>query len=173
MSDFDDVVTKEPKSDSQDSDQGKAILSALKKAGHTKKTAATRKPLAQETSVFYSHNIRRLYYQDHWYFFLEDILMVAGIVNWQKQLEELEEMAEFQKNKDKHLFKFKALVEKTNEVEEEIEEVKEVWCVDYQGFMWLLPMIRSEKHIFPGPFPEWLAEISKLPLSLPENKQTN
>jgi len=106
------------------------------------------------TATFYGQAIRKFYISGSWYFSIEDMLPLAQYFEPHEDLQELKRKEEFKKTFDKLV---KEIRDSGNVVE----------CVNYGGFIELLPMLRSEVHMFPGPFPSWLEDTSKLPNASP------
>ncbi len=102
-------------------------------------------------ATFYGIEIRKFYIRNSWYFSIEDILPLAQYGDPHKSLEDL-------KNKEDSK---KVLSQFIKEARDSAGNTVE--CVDFEGFMALLPFLRGEDHIFPGPFPDWLKETSQLP----------
>lgn len=123
------------------------------------KTPSSSTPLTFETVTFYSQNIRKLYFKNHWYFFLEDVVAVSGVLGLEEVLVKLKQTKEYKENSSKFILSLPVTVN---------GQTQTVECVDDVGFMWILPLVRSNERIFPGPFPDWLKEMSKFspPVSL-------
>jgi len=106
------------------------------------------------TATFYGNQIRKYYLDGDWYFAIEDILPLAQYDDPLGALESFKKKEESKKTFDKVV---KEIRDSDNVVE----------CVNYGGFMELLPILRSEEHMFPGPFPSWLEDTSKFPYANP------
>lgn len=99
-----------------------------------------------QTVTFYGNAIRKWHVDDVWYFSLLDILTMAKVLNPLAYLSEL-----------KTNEKTKELISKNTKT------IAAEACVSYPQFMQLLPILRSKDCVFPGPFPEWLADTALLP----------
>ncbi|KKQ25051.1 MAG: hypothetical protein US40_C0004G0089 [Candidatus Roizmanbacteria bacterium GW2011_GWC2_37_13] len=151
-------VKKTPKKKTAKTSDKKTIAPLPKKISKPKTL------LAQGESVFYGYNIRRLYVDDHWYFFLEDVLAVGGRLGLEEILAKLKDSKEYKDSFQKYVLSLKTVVD---------NEVKIVDCIDAEGFLWILPQVRSDKRVFPGPFPDWLKETEQLPLPTPPVEKNN
>lgn len=107
-----------------------------------------------QISTFYSKNIRRIYKDNTWYFSLEDMLHVAAVDDPESFLEKPKGKPSIKKAFDNAVIRINL---------SDQNGAKMVGCVTYEGFMALLPIIRESGHMFPGPFPDWLRDISELP----------
>lgn len=98
--------------------------------------------------TYYEFTIRRYYLDNCWYFSIEDLLPLAQYFEPHEDMEKLKKNDEFKKTFDKV-----------------VKEIKDsnyiVECLSFDGFMILLPMLRGENHIFPGPMPGWLEANSR------------
>lgn len=108
-----------------------------------------------QLSVFYGQTIRKFYLDDTWFFSILDILTLAKIINPAVYVNEIEQNPE-QKKFYSQIIKI-IICAKEDGTKENLE------CVAYDGFIQLLPIMRSKETMFPGPFPEWLQEVSKTP----------
>jgi len=142
----------------------KKVIEKKPKKPEVKKTQTVKTPMAQDISVFYGNAIRRLYFDDHWYFFLEDVIAVSGKLGVEKVIKKLKSSSEYQENGDQYIISLKAIID---------NQPKDVDCIDDQGFLWLLPLIRSDERVFPGPFPDWIKQTSKLPIPTPPPNKEN
>jgi hypothetical protein len=118
-----------------------------------KKVATSQAMPNYQILTFYGKSIRKTYQNNSWYFPLEDILPVAAIDSPNIFLKELQEKEFVKSTLESVIAQIKFLDE---------NGVKTVNCVNYEGFMTLLPIIRDSGHIFLGPFPDWIRGISKL-----------
>ncbi len=110
-------------------------------------------PLNFETATFYSQPVRKIYSRNRWFFFLEDIIALTGTIGLNEYISKLKKSKDYEKNA--------SLV--VDLPVNDSGKTKFVECIDIEGFNWLLPLLREDKRTFPGPFPNWIAEISKLP----------
>lgn len=139
----------------------KVVKKTVKSLPKTKTSSPiAKKALIQETILtpnvltFYGRNLRRVYMKNRWYFNLEDIFIISGTTNLKEFVSKIKNNKEFKENSNKSVVNLKI---KDN------EEVKTAEFIDFEGFTSLVPIIRSLKVIFPGPFPDWLEQISKAP----------
>jgi hypothetical protein len=107
-----------------------------------------------QTLTFYGKRIRKIHRDSSCYFALEDILPIAIVDDPESFVKKLQENESV-----KDVFANAIMQIKLSDE----NGTKMVDCVDYAGFMSILPIIRDSGHMFPGPFPDWLRDISKLP----------
>ncbi len=144
------IHPEEPKKEVQP-EQAPAVIESTSKDGENKQITSSYQVL-----TFYSKDIRRAYREGVWYFALEDILYIASIDDPESFLVSLKEKPSIKKT-------LEDAVTKINFLDEEGE--KTVNCITYDGFMTLLPVIRENGYMLPGPFPDWLKDISQFPLT--------
>lgn len=101
-----------------------------------------------EVVSFYNQDIRKFYSGNKWYFAVEDMLPLTGM--------------NASTTKD-YLDKIKNSSEHKKVVAGIITVVDSIDCIDIDGLTTLLPILRETKNIFPGPFPDWLKNISTFP----------
>ena len=75
----------------------KAVGKAKKPTSVQKKPIEEIKPLIQALSTFYGKTIRKVYFQGRWYFFLEDVVAVAGTLGLEEVLISLRESEKYKK----------------------------------------------------------------------------
>jgi hypothetical protein len=105
-----------------------------------------------EVVSFYGHPIRNTFINSQWYFSLEDILKVADVIDPTKFLIEL-------KNHPNLKDEYYNLVETFSYYKGDSPII--IPIVNYQNFIKILPLIRTMKHLIPGPFPEWLKNTAQ------------
>lgn len=101
-------------------------------------------------SIFRGTQIRKFYKNGKWFFSITDILTTAKIIDMPN-----------------HLLKIKKAME-DNKISAEIIETfsvdeEKIECITYDSYIQLLPVMRTCETSFPGPFPDWLMGVSKLP----------
>ncbi len=97
----------------------------------------------------------RKFYEDRWYFSLLDIFSLARIIQpilFLNRVKLIPDTEEIFKN---HVKTF-TFTPKNAEIQEHVE------TITYEGFMELLPFMRSDEAHFPGPLPEWLQNMSQI-----------
>ncbi len=111
-------------------------------------------PHNYQISTFYSQDIKKIYKDGVWYFALEDILLLVHIDSPNVFISKLKEKTEAKK----------VFAKDSRQIElVDNDETKQVDCITYEGFMALLPLIRTTDNIFLGPFPDWLKSVSEIP----------
>ncbi len=104
-----------------------------------------------DSIVFYGYQIRTTFMNNQWFFSLEDILKIVGVVDPTRFLIDL-------KNLESLKDKYYQLVETFSYYEGNSPIIIPV--VNFQNFMVMLPALREKDLSFPGPFPDWLREVA-------------
>jgi len=107
-----------------------------------------------QTVTFYGFQVRK-FHDGGWYFSLLDILTLARIILPPEYLHTIK-----QKPEAETILKDSIKVFTYAKDPETLERVE---AISYEGFMKLLPIMRSQQTIFPGPFPEWLQNMANTP----------
>jgi len=156
-------TTVEDKLDTPDnmkeSDQEKSIELPI-----VKTESFIKKPLVAQTSIFYGQSIRKFNIDGIWWYSIVDILSFAKIVNIPDYISALKSKLKSSVEQDKVINE----VEYSNDGSTEVLE-----CVTYEGFMVLLLLIRQTEVIIPGPFPDWLKNLSEEPYIQAEESKKN
>lgn len=104
--------------------------------------------------TFYGQSIRKWHVNNTWYFSLVDIITITKVIDPLAYIQALE-----QNEKTKEIFTHNTLpITMTHDEKKETHT-----CVTYENFIQLLPILRSDACVFPGPFPDWLQDIARLP----------
>lgn len=154
-------VSKKPvekKVVAEDLPAGKAGIAASSPEAsprNDKENAQKEKEVTQQTITFYGSAIRKWHIDTAWYFSLTDILTIAKIIDISAYINELQQ----NETTSKTLLQNSKIISlpKDDGTEEK------VLCVTYENFMQILPILRSKESTFPGPFPDWLADIANIP----------
>ncbi len=116
---------------------------------------AETKPVVENTRplvvTFYGHSIRNTFMNNQWFFSLEDILKIVGVVDPTKFLIDL-------KNHESIKDKYYQLVESFSYYEGNSPIIIPV--ANFQNFIQIMPVLRQLNVSFPGPFPDWLREVA-------------
>lgn len=128
---------------------------SVKKATALKMPQAPKTRLVSETATFYSQPIRKVYYKNRWYFFLKDVIAISGVLNLEEDLDRVKRNKEYKEDSSKYIVSVPVVIN---------DQTETVECIDNDGFMWILPLVRNENRVFPGPFPNWIKALSEAPI---------
>jgi len=106
-----------------------------------------------QTVTFYGFEVRK-FYEDDWYFSILDILALARVILPAQYLHTIKQKPEAEAilNESTKIFSYA----------KDPETIERVESITYDGFMKILPIMRSQQTIFPGPFPDWLHNMSTI-----------
>ncbi|PIZ66666.1 hypothetical protein COY15_00545 [Candidatus Roizmanbacteria bacterium CG_4_10_14_0_2_um_filter_39_12] len=110
-------------------------------------------PLIPADSTYFGKTIHKVYYNNRWYYSLEDIATMSSPLG-------LKEIITSLKNDDEYKNDYEEFVIILPTIIKDISKMVEF--IDFNGSVWLMKLIRRAGSGFPGSFPRWLEEISKI-----------
>jgi hypothetical protein len=141
------------------SETKKTVKKPAKKETPTKKITPPITTLTFDIVTFYGKSVRKVYFDNQWYFSLRDIIAITGELNLDADWDKIKKSKNFEDDQSKYIVQLAVTNNDKNETTE---------CIGYEGVIkWLLPLLRDHERYFPGPFPAWLQSIANAPAPTP------